>query len=352
VKEGQRRASVAESASVTVNDVALAAGVSRQTVSNVLHTPHRVSPATRERVRAAIDALGYQPNRAAQALRAHASRLIGYRIRPSRPEALAAILDRFLHAFSEAAREVDHHLLLFAADDADEVAAAGRLFQGGAVDGFVLLDIGYRDPRPAGIAALGAPFASFGRTTDDHPWVDVDNAAGTEQATEHLIAAGHRRIAFLGVPEGNRIGDDRATGWRRAMTRHGLAEEALEHRATDGIDSGARATARLLDGPKPPTAVVAATDVFAVGAVRAAQQRGRTVGVDLALTGFDDSPTAAVLGLTSVRQPVEKVARAMMDLLLPQLPGAASGAAAPTSRPRGKLLVPELVIRPSSAARP
>ncbi len=333
-----------------MHDVAVAAGVSRQTVSNVLNAPDRVNPGTRDRVRAAIDALGYQPNRAAQALRANASRLVGYRIRPNRPDALAAILDRFLHAFSEAARQVDHHLLLFAADDSDEVATCGRLFHSGAVDGFVLLDIAYQDPRPAAIAALGAPFASFGRTDDDYHWVDVDNAAGTDQATEHLIAAGHRRIGFIGVPAGDRIGDDRATGWYRAMARHGLAVTGLDERAADDIDTGARAAGVLLDAPGPPTAVVASTDVFAVGVLRAAQHRGLVIGRDLAVTGFDDTPTAAVLGLSSVRQPVEAVARAMTSVLVPRLRSAPAGSGSATDeRPGGQLLLPELVVRSSSA---
>lgn len=341
-----------DAGTVTVNDVALAARVSRQTVSNVLNAPQRVTPATRRRVQAAITALGYQPNRAAQALRAHASRLIGYRIRPIRPEALAVILDRFLHAFAEAAREVDHHLLLFAADDADEVTACGRLYSGGAVDGFVLLDLDYDDPRPAQLARLGAPFASFGRTGDDYPWVDVDNAAGTELATEHLVASGHRRIGFVGVPAGDRIGDDRAAGWRRAMDRHRLSTTGLDRRTTDHLDEGAAATAELL-AAEAPTAIVAATDVFAVGAQRAAQRHGLRLGQDLAVTGFDDTPTAAVLGLTSVRQPVESAARAMMALLLPLLRGAPDDPPPETGAASGRvLLAPELVVRDSSRSRP
>ena len=328
---------------VTVHDVAVAAGVSRQTVSNVVNAPERVSPGTRQRVEAAIRQLGYQPNRVARALRAHASRLIGYRIRPNRPDALVAILDRFLHAFAEAARDLDHHLLLFAADT-DEVAACGRLLRGGAVDGFVLTDLDYADPRPDAIAALGAPFASFGRTGDEHPWVDVDNAAGTGLATEHLIAAGHRRIGYVGVPAGDRIGDDRAAGWYAAMRRHGLGGELTRH-AYDSIEAGERAGAELLAAADPPTAIVAATDVFAVGVVRAAQHRGLRIGTDLAVTGFDDTPTAEVLGLTSVRQPVEQVARALLAVLAPQLPGApADLPPAPTER----LIVPDLVVRDSS----
>ncbi|MEV0841558.1 substrate-binding domain-containing protein [Actinocatenispora sera] len=329
---------------VTVHDVAVAAGVSRQTVSNVVNAPERVSPATRQRVQAVIDELGYQPNRAARALRAHASRLIGYRIRPNRPDALAAILDRFLHAFAEAARDLDHHLLLFAAAEADEVAACDRLLRSGAVDGFVLTDLDYRDRRPAAMAALDAPFASFGRTGDEFVWVDVDNAAGTERATEHLVAAGHRRIGYVGVPAGDRIGDDRESGWRTAMRRHGLDEGFARH-AADSIEAGAQAGGELLDTADPPTAIVAATDVFAVGVLRAAGQRGLRVGPDLAVCGFDDTPTADVLGLTSVRQPVEEVARAMMAVLAPRLPGAPADLPRP---PATRLFVPELVVRGST----
>jgi len=349
----QARRRPAHGQTPTVADVADTAGVSRQTVSNVVNAPHRVRPETRARVEQAIAALGYQPNRAARALRVAASRLIGYRIEPLHDESMASIHDRFLHALAEAGREADHHLLLFTADDAeDEIAACTRLFRAGGVDGFVLYGIDRGDRRPSALLRLGAPFAAFGRSDydSDHPWVDVDNAAGTSAAVAHLVARGHRRIAFLGWPEGSSVGDRRAEGWRTTLDKHGLLADshALDVRGDDSADVGAALTAYLLDRDPPPTAVVAASDTLAVGAVQAARARGLTVGRDLAVVGFDDTPTARVLDLSSVRQPIEAVGRAVVRALLDRLPDTPS--TADPEEPVGRLLAPALVVRGSSAA--
>jgi LacI family transcriptional regulator len=338
----------------TVADVADTAGVSRQTVSNVLNAPHRVRPETRARVEDAIAMLGYRPNRAARALRVAASQLIGYRVEPVRAESLASIHDRFLHALTEAGREADHHLLLFAADDAeDEIEACTRLFRTGGVDGFVLYGIDRGDPRPAALLRLGAPFAAFGRTERDadHPWVDVDNAAGTAAAVDHLVARGHRRIAFLGWPEGSAVGDRRAEGWRSTLDKHGLLADshALDVRGEDSVAAGAAVTAYLLDRDPPPTAVVAASDTLAVGALQAARARGLTVGRELAVVGFDDTTAARVLDLSSVRQPIEAVGRAVIRTLLDHLPGAPPPGEAADHEPTGRLIAPALVVRASSA---
>lgn len=339
---------------VTLDDVATFAGVSRQTVSNVINAPERVRDETRQRVEEAIARLGYQPNRAARALRAQASRMIGYRIERVHEESLASIHDRFLHGLADTGREADHYLLLFTADDADaELAACTQLFRAGGVDGFVLYGIDHGDPRPAALRELGAPFAAFGRTDQDseHCWVDVDNAAGVADAVDHLARGGHSRIGFVGWPQGSGVGDRRAEGWRTALARHGLLAESqrLDVRGTDSIEEGIRLGRRLLDLDEPPTAVVAATDTLAVGVMQAAQARGRAIGRDLALVGFDDTPSARVLGLSSVRQPVEAVGRAIIEMLLERLPGTPRQTDTPPG-PAGRLLAPTLVVRDSSVA--
>jgi LacI family transcriptional regulator len=342
------------SSQVTLDDVAGFAGVSRQTVSNVINAPERVREQTRQRVEQAIIQLGYQPHRAARALRAQASRMIGYRIESVHKKSLASIHDRLLHALADAGREADHYLLLFTADSPEEeLAACTRLFRTGGVDGFVLYGIDHGDPRPAALRELGAPFAAFGRTDHDseHCWVDVDNAAGVADAVDHLVERGHRRIGFVGWPEGTGVGDRRAEGWRTALHRHGLAAECqdCDVRGTDSIEEGARMGRWLLDRDEPPTAVVAATDTLAVGVMQAARVHGLSVGRDLALVGFDDSPAAHVLGLSSVRQPIEAVGRAIVGMLLERLPGTPRQTDTPPG-PEGRLLAPTLVVRTSSVA--
>jgi DNA-binding LacI/PurR family transcriptional regulator len=319
-------------------DVARVAGVSRQTVANVLQAPHRVRPETRRHVETVIADLGYRPNRAAQALKLNSSRTIGYRIEPVAPGALTSIHDRFLHALAEAGREADRNFLVYTAlDAAGEIAAAQRLHRSGSADAFVLYDVAADDPRPGALLGLGVPFATFGHTGRDtdrrHPWVDVDNVAGIGLAVDHLVHRGHRRIAFLGWPAGATIGDRRAAGWRAAIERHGLLAEcaALEARTSDSATSAAEVAAGLLALAEPPTAFVCATDTLAVGVLRGS--RGREV----AIVGFDDTPAAEALELSSIRQPIEAAGRRLLAALL-------------TGSVDGVLLEPQLMIRSSSTS--
>ncbi|MEU6578397.1 LacI family DNA-binding transcriptional regulator [Streptomyces sp. NPDC046805] len=341
--------------SATITDVAAAAGVSRQTVSNVLNAPHRVRATTRERVERVIAELGYHPNRMARSLRASMPGMVGCRILPVNAGTVASIQDRFLHALAESGQRSDCHVLLFTASDAlSETERSIALWRAGAVRGVVLYDIARDDARPRELTAAGVPFVAFGRTARDvgsYSWADIDNEAGTAAAVDHLVAAGHRRIGFLGWPEGTRLGDARARGWLGAMDRHGTlaGSHRLDVRGPDNMSSGTQLMTELLNRPDPPTAVVAATDTLAVGALHALQHRGRRPGEDLAVVGFDDTPAAAALGLSSVRQPIEDVGRLIMAELL-RLTGAPDPDADGGSH-MNRLLAPELVVRASSAPR-
>lgn len=330
----------------TLNDVAAAANVSRQTVSNVLNAPQRVRPDTAERVRAAIRQLGYQPHRLARNLKARTSRMIGYEIARTPPGAINPVLDRFVHALVETARDAGYHLLLFTPDENGQAAAYDELVGTHTVDGFVLSEVGYGDPRAAVLQGRGTPFVTFGRPDlpIPHSWVDVDGAAGTAAAVEHLAQRGHHRLAFVGWPTGSATGDRRAEGFINAVKQAGLRyDPALDVRVEDSVDDGARALQRLLGTSEPPTAIVCVSDSIAAGVVRAARDRGLAVGADLAVTGFDDTPVAALLtpSLTSVRQPLEAVARRVVSRLTAALAGEQDGAS-------GELLAPELVVRNST----
>jgi DNA-binding LacI/PurR family transcriptional regulator len=331
--------------SPTLLDVAELARVSRQTVSNAVNAPERLHPDTLVRVREAIDLLGYVPNRTARSLRARASRLIGYRVMAQDPSAPSPVLDRFLHTLTEAARLEGYLVVLFTPDDErDELSTYADLLRTGAVDGFVLSDIERHDERARFLLELGAPFVAFGRTRlrRAHPWVDVDGAEGVAAAVRHLVGRGHDRIGFIGWPAGSATGDDRLAGWRRALGEAGLpAPPSMAVRLPNGVDNGARAAAELLDRRRPPTAVVCVCDVFAVGCLRLARRRGLRPGEDLAVIGFDDSPAAAFVDppLTTVRQPLDHVARATVRLLTARLAG--------DHTPASELIAPELVVRES-----
>lgn len=330
----------------TLADVAERAGVSRQTVSNAVNNPDLLRPDTLARVREAIDELGYSPNRAARNLRTRTSRLVGLRVAPVQEGTANAMMDRFVHTLVETSAQAGYHVLLFPGDNEDSVAGYANLMRSTAVDAFVVTDTYLGNPQAAWLSAHRAPFVAFGRPWDQpdatHAWVDVDGAAGIRLATEHLLELGHTRIAWIGWRKDSPIGEDRRSGWLQAMHEAGHPTTGLASRVEDTIDSGAEAAAVLLDSAEP-TAFVCASDTLAMGALHTLWIRQLAPGRDIAVVGFDDSQVAQVypVGLTSVRQPLEDVAReivrALQDLLGP----------VPTARD-SVLLTPTLAVRESS----
>ncbi|MDP4506821.1 LacI family DNA-binding transcriptional regulator [Nonomuraea turcica] len=351
---------------VTIMDVARAAGVSRQTVSNTLNSPEVVREETRRHVLDVIERLGYRANQAARQMRTGRSRLIAIRIDPGGDGISGSVLDTFLHGLTESAARAGYRVLLYtAADDRSEIAAFEDLLGSYEPDAFVLTATHHDDLRTSWLLERGLPFVAFGRPWSDlpgarHPWVDVDGAAGTEAATRRLLAAGHRRIGFIGWPPGSGVGDDRRAGWARTMAQHGpapdgrgrasadatapdgrstasadaMALEGLSRAVEDGVESGERAARDLLAADPGVTALVCASDSLALGALN-------TPGRRVAVIGFDDTPAARAAGLTSVRQPLAEAAAACVELLTRTL----GHAAAPAEH---VLLEPSLTVRRSA----
>ncbi|MFG3421717.1 LacI family DNA-binding transcriptional regulator [Micromonospora sp. NPDC049460] len=323
---------------MTIATVARRARVSRQTVSNVLNAPHIVREETRLRVQEAIAALGYRANQAARQMRTGRSRLIAVRIEPTRDGINGSVLDRFLHGLTETAETAGYRIMLYTATDVDrEIVAYDDLLGAYDLDAFVLTGTDHGDPRTAWLARRGVPFVTFGRpwdAPDAHPWVDVDGAAGTAQATAYLLAAGHRRIAFVGWPTGSGVGDDRRAGWHATLAAAGVDPSGLDRETVDGIAEGGQVARELLGGAAPPTALVCASDSLALGALQAVRAADPAVPV----IGFDDTPVAAAIGLSSVSQPLGEAAARCVDLLTAVLDG-------PHRAPDHVLLQPSLVLR-------
>ena len=334
------------SAAPTLADVAERAGVSRQTVSNAVNNPDLLRADTLLRVRETIEALGYVPNRAARNLRTRASHLIGLRMNPAQEFTANAAMDRFVHSLVETSREAGYHVLLFAGDPTDPVAGYEDLLRSTAVDAFVVTDTYLGNPQAAWLRDRRAPFVAFGRPWDDpgatHPWVDVDSAAGTEIATDHLLDQGHERVAWIGWRKDSWIGEDRRLGWSRALKRRGLSTTGMASRVEDTIHSGREASAVLLDEARP-SAFVCASDTLAMGVMHTLADRGLRPGRDVSVVGFDDSQVAQVVqpGLTSVRQPLELAAVEIVKALEGLL-------AAPPAVGPGVMLTPTLAVRGSS----
>jgi DNA-binding LacI/PurR family transcriptional regulator len=334
----------------TLASVASAAAVSRQTVSNVLNAPHLVREETRLRVEAVIAETGYRPLKAAQTLRTNRSHLIAVIIPAPKPER-GELHNAFLHAVTKRAQRSGYRVLLFtAANDSEEVRAYSELLDDYTLDAFVLTGTHAGDERTSWLRRRRVPFVTFGRPwggSDNHPWVDVDGASGERAATAHLIAAGHRRIAFLGWPAGSGVGDDRCAGWETACREAGLATAGLRLQMQEDFGEGRAACGVLLDGEDPPTAFVCVSDTIAFGAWKQIVARGLVPGQDVAVTGFDDTTAAAVVGLTSVAQPLDEVADACLDALDGLLATTRGGRRTTTAR-RHVLLEPRLVRRDSA----
>ena len=328
----------------TIRDVGDRAGVSVGTVSNVLNAPHLVSPETRTKVLDVIQELGFRPNRAARSLQARKTQSIGYRLPDPGP---GTALDVFLHQLLGTATDHGFAITLFAPRAGeDDLDAYLDVIRSGDVDGFVLSGTNYDDRRVEMLSELGVPFATFGRA--DHaspfPWVDVDGASGTARVVEHLTGLGHQRIGLVAWPAGSESGDTRVKGFVDGMAAAGLAvDPALVVRTENGFEQGRVAGLSMLNAFNPPTAIVTVQDELGFGIMTAATELGLRPGRDLAVTGFDDTAAAAFMwpGLTSVRQPLDEVARVLVDLMVHRLSN-------PAEPPRTKLLHPQLVVRNST----
>ena len=333
----------------TVEDVARAAGVSRQTVSNVLNSPQIVRESTRERVEKAIGDLNYRPHASARRLRTRKSGTIGVRMDRVLDGVSGSLLDRFLHAVTEQADARGMRILLYtAASPEEEIERIGKLRDGADVDAFVLTSTFYGDQRTAWLIEQGVPFVTFGRPwgLDDqgdpqHLWVDVDGAAGVAQATAHLADEGCSRIAFFGWPDGSATGDDRRSGWERVMAERFAGAPLLVAEAEDDVQRARSAAIAFLEAHPEVDGLVCVSDSLALGASMAAVAVGRP---GLAIVGFDNTPVAGAVGLSSVEQDLGAVAAGALELLLgeqgddvvhrPLAPGEAH-----------RLITPHLVVR-------
>ncbi len=312
----------------TQADVARLAAVSQPVVSYVLSgdpaTP--VAPETRRRVEAAIDQLGYVPDRAARTLRTRKTLTIAAVI----PDITNPFYPAFVRGIQDSAGEAGYDLLVANTDgDAAKEARALRLLQDGRVDGVVAVffHLSARDLRPllerqvAIVRFEAGPKATGALPLDN---LFVDNAAAARDAVAFLIGRGHRRIGLIGGRGGPR--HPRELGYRRALAEHGLAADRRLVRETSFVQGGGyEAMRELLALAAPPTAVFAVNDLLALGALVALREAGLSAPANVAVVGFDNIPVAELVAppLTTVAQFPERLGARAAELLLERLAGAA-----------------------------
>jgi len=326
-RSGQARPAVARQ--VTIEDVAKAAAVSRQTVSNVLNGSGRVGDAARARVLEAVTALGYHPHHGARSLRSRRTRQFAYVMPRVQLMPGNYIMQQFTQALASACGRRGYSMVIVV-PDGDPRDEMRRLIASRSVDAFLLSELQQQDPRVVQLAEAGFPFACFGRTAATLPqnWVDIDNRAATAEAVGHVLGRGFRRIAFAGYRSDNHWDTERAAGFSDGLAG-GMADGVAAGQLPAGMllvdDGNARRKIRsLLTPSRPelrPDAVVTSSDRLAGVVYSVAAELRLRIGQDLAVTGFDGSSAAGLMHprLTTVTIPVDEIARRVVARALRQL---------------------------------
>ncbi len=338
--------------SLTLEKVGELAGVSRSTVSRVINGHPNVREQVRERVWQVIRETGYQPHAAARSLVTRRTRIIGVII----PETVNTLfVDPFfallLRGVTETCNTRGYHLMLsLFSNHVHQEEMYRRLVYGGHLDGVLVASARLDDPLVPKLLDDGVRAVLVGRHADSRAsCVDIDNVGAARMAVEHLIRLGHRRIATITGPLNMGGGVDRLLGYRQALEAHGLpVEEGLIAEGDFTERGGVVAMQRLL--PAAPTAIFAASDSMAIGALKTLREANLRVPEDVALVGFDDIPavTAIEPALTTVRQPIERLGATAADLLLNLLENPPTVAA-----PAHRIVLPaELIVRDSCGASP
>ncbi len=331
---------------ITIKDVAAYAGVSVTTVSYVINNNPLIKPATRQLVRTAIRDLAYHPNITARNLKSNQSRMIGYAWHVAEdPVHRNLLLDQFLYELAQYSEANGYHVLTFMQPNQYGTKSYETLINTNRVDGIVLSDVAYDDLRVSKLLDMKVPFAAYGKSDDalDFPYVEVDGNHGIQLAVDHLVSKGHERIALITYLSGTRFGDQRTQGFRDAMQRANLpiVDTWVVH-SSNTLEHAFDATRQIMASRPRPTAIVCANDIMAFGAIQCIESLDLEVGTDVALTGYDDTTIAELMGLTSIRQPIPQVAQGVIELLLAEINH---------QRPAEHhiLLKPSLIVRKSSS---
>jgi LacI family transcriptional regulator len=306
---------------VTIAQVADRAGVSTTTVSHVLSGKRQVSELNRERVRQAVQELGYRPNNVARNLRTRRSQMVAVII----PDIANPYYTALARGIADAVDGDGYGTYVCNTDgllEREQKFIQDVLDRG--VDGVAMASVHVATDLVAEAVGLGTPFVCLGGSID-HPDVDVvsaDDEEGSRLATSYLIARGSRRVAMISGTVGS--GADRDAGYQRAL-REASRPVHPEHMVPGDWTrpGGAKAMRELLSRDPRPDAVFCANDLMAIGAIDAARELGLSIPRDLALVGFDDVDAASLVtpALTTVSNPSYEAGRVAGEMLLNRIDG-------------------------------
>ena len=309
-------------ATITIRDVAETAGVSVSTVSRVLNDKDDVAPGTYDRVRAVIRELGYTSSLAAKSMRSRRTNVIGLIV----PDVEDSFSIQVMKGVNHAITERDYDLLIYTSGSIKKVSAADRerhfvaLLNGSITDGLIIVT-------PATTSfSTAAPVVAVdpNKQSPDCPAIIATNRAGALSAMECLFSLGHRRIGFIGGRPDLQSAQWRLQGYQDALLGAGLAvDPALISVGDFTAETGRKCALQLLTLPRRPTAILAANDQSAFGAMQAARDLDLSVPDDVSVIGFDNIPEAAYSdpALTTVDQFVDKMGAMAAEMLIDLVEG-------------------------------
>ena len=332
---------------VSIKDVAKLAGVSTATVSRALANPDKVQEKTRSKVLAAVEKSGYVANSLARSFRTRRTRSVVVLV----PDITNSFFSNIIQGIEQVARNNNYRILLGDMQNNPENARAyGELCAQRQADGLISLG-----------RTIPFPYTKNRKTMDPKwpplvmaceyddvipvPGVGIDNEAAALEGVRYLASQGHTHIAYINGPQDSPLCKDRVRGYRKGMAELGVRRtRSLIYRGDFTLDSGAQAAKAICTGKKRPTAIFAANDAMAIGALQALKNNRLRVPKDISVMGFDDIKFAAYCDppLTTIHQPRNEIGTLSMEMMLDQLNGKAI--------PNKRLQLPfELVVRASVA---
>lgn len=330
-------------------------GLSQTTISRALNGYPEVNEETRQRVMKAAKETGYRPNRAAQRLATGKAGSIGL-IMPISPDHSSDMhFAEFQSGLAEASIVHDFHFVIMPSNAEDEEQAIRWLVASGSVDGYYLAYVREKDPRIAMAKSLSLPFIVHGRSFGldlDYPFLDVDNEGAFFDATRFLLQLGHKRIALLNGQSDLDFAHRRRLGTEKALAEKGLLLDPRHTRHSFmGDEQGYRGMKEILSGPDRPTAVLCASTVLALGAVRAMNELGLKLGVDISLIAHDDElpllkPENFSTPLTTTRSSLRAAGKRIGERLIAMINQTEP------APPEQELWKVELVVRASTGPAP
>ena len=340
---------------MNLKELALKLDLSPTTVSRALNGYPEVNEATRERVAAAARRYNYAPNTRAIRLATGRAMAVGHVIPiATRHEIVNPVFADFIAGAGETYSRSGYDMVLSVVPDDNEERVYRELKSRGTVDGIILHAPRMDDPRLPLLAEIGFPFVVHGRATGTatpYSWVDVNNRRAFQRATEFLLDLGHSRIALLNGLEFMDFAIRRRTGYLDALAARGIAPDPTimtQDEMTEG--AGHRLAGQMLDAPNPPTAMLVASMISAMGARRAIEERGLKMGRDISVIIHDDELSYLRNGedvpiYTATRSSVRQAGREAAEILLDIITH-------PETAPQSRLLEAELIIGQSTGPAP